>query len=146
MTVEQYAYLCVELETRPDRTGETLARYRVVPESLDTLHAVWRQRLTHDRASKEAFDRVCTDYKAWLSGQNRPAPRLTLEQYASLLVDLSLAPAQRAAILQRYGLDEAVKTQVDQMFQQHFQADPRLRAALDQAMATYRAWLSRGGK
>lgn len=146
LTVEQYAYLCVELEARPDRTGETLGRYRVVPEAIDTVHAVWRQRLAHDRTASDVFARVCADYRAWLSGQNRQVPQFTLEQYASLLVDVSMAPAQRLGILQRYGLDDASKALLDQSFQQRMHADPRLRAALDHAMATYRAWLARGGK
>lgn len=146
LTVEQYAYLCVELEARPDRTGETLGRYRVVPEAIDTVHAVWRQRLAHDRAASDVFARVCADYRAWLSGQARQVPQLTLEQYASLLVDVSMAPAQRLAILQRYGLDDASKASLDQSFQQRMNADPRMRAALDHAMATYRAWISKGGK
>lgn len=142
LSVEHYAYLCIELEVRPDRTAEVLARYQVPRESLETLHAVWRQRLNFDNAAKTMFARVSTDYKIWLAGQGRTKPRLTTEQYASLLVDLSNAPAQRANTLHRYGLDEASKTALDQAYQKQFEADPRAYAAFTAATNQYRAWLT----
>jgi hypothetical protein len=87
--------------------------------------------------------------EAWRSGQALPftppppspgAPRLTLEQYASLVVELAVAPARVAETLRRYGLTAADKEAHDATWRARL-ADDRERAAFERACATYRAWL-----
>lgn len=68
-------------------------------------------------------------------------PALSLEQYASLCVDLAADPAKRPEILGRYRMSEDQQRRVDASWQSRMAADSRVRAALDQACATYRAWL-----
>lgn len=67
---------------------------------------------------------------------------LELKRYVSLTVELSLKPAQRAETLARYRLTEDDKTQLDTIYQRSFAANPAARAAFEQAMTTYRAWLA----
>ncbi len=91
--------------------------------------------------------------------QNRPAapapapvaasvgevPALSLEQYASLCVDLAGEPLKRAEILGRYRMSEDQHRRLEASWQARMAADPRVRAALDQACTTYRAWLAQRG-
>ena len=69
-------------------------------------------------------------------------PALSLEQYASLVVDLAAEPAKRPEILGRYLMSEDQQRRVEASWQSRMAADSRVRAALDQACATYRAWLA----
>lgn len=71
-----------------------------------------------------------------------PHPQLTVAQYASLTVDLAMAPARRAETLLRYRLTEADVAALDAAHKARFLTDPAARAQFDQATATYRAWLS----
>jgi hypothetical protein len=93
--------------------------------------------------------------EAWRTGQALPfgptqaaaspasaATRLSLEQYASLVVELAAAPARAAETLNRYGLSAADKEALDAAWRARL-ADARERAAFAQACATYRAWLER---
>ena len=66
---------------------------------------------------------------------------LSLEQYASLCVDLSGDPARRQEVLGRYRMSEDQQRRVEAHWQARIAADSRVQMALDQACATYRAWL-----
>jgi hypothetical protein len=86
---------------------------------------------------------------AWQSGAALPfskgsaapaAPRYSLEQYASLVVEIADAPARVAETLVRYGLSVAAKEGLDAEWRARL-ADEGQRAAFDRACAAYRAWL-----
>jgi hypothetical protein len=64
LTLEQYASLCVELDARPDRVVETLARYHLSGEGRASLDALWKPRLSADPALHVAFVRAYATYKA----------------------------------------------------------------------------------
>ena len=64
LTLEQYASLCVELDARPERVVETLARYHLSSEGRASLDALWKPRLAADAALFAAFGRAYTTYKA----------------------------------------------------------------------------------
>lgn len=67
---------------------------------------------------------------------------LTLEQHASLHVDLEMMPEQEAETLRRYGLSAKQHARLDEDWEARIALDPRLAAAWQQAIAQYRAWLS----
>ncbi|MBK9265898.1 MAG: hypothetical protein IPM54_39675 [Polyangiaceae bacterium] len=67
-TLEQYASLCAELELAPERTQETLHRYRVRPDQKAQLDAIWGARIRADRTLYAAFHHAKTTYAAWLMG------------------------------------------------------------------------------
>ncbi|HNC24519.1 MAG TPA: hypothetical protein PLU52_09950, partial [Opitutaceae bacterium] len=73
--------------------------------------------------------------------KNLPAPTLTLEQYASLVVELDLAPQQRAHTLSRYRLagDEAFLA-LELSFQRRFGAEPGLIGRFAELVKQYRQW------
>lgn len=73
-------------------------------------------------------------------------PTLTVEQYASLCVDLELAPGGSAEALRRYGVTPEGKRALDEGFGRVFAEQPSRHAAFEHAKATYRAWLTRGGR
>ena len=69
-------------------------------------------------------------------------PRLTLPQYASLCVELAVAPEQTDAIRQRYGFDEPAHLRENQEWQWRFDQD---RTLFDRYLALfkqYRDWIS----
>jgi hypothetical protein len=72
-----------------------------------------------------------------------PVPPFTLEQYASLCVELSAAPARVADTLTRYRLTAAEREALDRHFLDRFTREPSLRGAWQRACATYRDWLAR---
>jgi hypothetical protein len=77
-----------------------------------------------------------------------PAPgKLTLEQYASLCVELGVEGAKAEEVLKRYGLTADQGRAVDEHWKAKVAADPAARAAFDRAYEAYRAWLhaSRSG-
>jgi hypothetical protein len=71
-----------------------------------------------------------------------PAPPLTLEQHASLCVELAAAPGRTAEILQRYRVTAAQKEQTEAALREAFARDPAQREAWNRAYATYRDWLT----
>lgn len=71
-----------------------------------------------------------------------PAPALTLEQYASLSVDLQNPRNDAAALLARYGLTPEAKRAIDAHFQSLFRADPAKRAQFERACHAYTAWIA----
>jgi len=88
------------------------------------------------RASESSFPRVATPP----SPVNQPPP-LTLEQYASLCVELNAAPHQAAEIAGRYGLTQPQWTTVNAYWQGRMTHEPDVRAAWERACVTYRQWL-----
>lgn len=66
--------------------------------------------------------------------------RFTLQQLASLAVDLSMG--QRPHVLQRYGLTDAQGTALEAAWNKKIAADGVLRAAFYRAMSQYQAWLA----
>jgi hypothetical protein len=69
-----------------------------------------------------------------------PGPSLTLEQYASLCVEMALDPGRSGETLHRYGLTGEQASDVDAQWKARVAADPNVRAAFDLAYASYRAW------
>jgi hypothetical protein len=68
-----------------------------------------------------------------------PRPRLTLEQYASLTVELDRWPTHGAAILERYGLTDHA---AERAAWAGVLAGPAERARFVDLCAAYRAWLA----
>ena len=78
----------------------------------------------------------------------RPAalPTLTVEQYASLCVDLEMAPHAATEALRRYGVTPEGKRALDEAWSRVFAEQPTRKGAFEHAKVTYRAWLARGGR
>jgi hypothetical protein len=66
---------------------------------------------------------------------------LTLEQYASLCVELTTEGANASEVLHRYGLTMEQGRAVDAHWKARVAADPAAREAFDRAYNAYRAWL-----
>lgn len=73
---------------------------------------------------------------------NNPSA-MPVERHASLHVELSMHPEQRAEILQRYGLSAEQHARLDAAWQARLSQDTALRSAWDAACTQYRAWLLR---
>jgi hypothetical protein len=71
------------------------------------------------------------------------APRLSLEQYARLCTELAFDPANRSVILQRYGVDEQQRQQLDAFWGVRVQLDDSLRKAWQDFCSAHRAELLR---
>lgn len=72
----------------------------------------------------------------------QPAPPLiSLEQYASLRVEVALEPAKVREILARYRVTNEQRAALDAYWQGRIAGEPELRAAYDGACSTYRQWL-----
>ncbi|MDI1482515.1 hypothetical protein [Polyangium sp. y55x31] len=70
-----------------------------------------------------------------------PPPALTLEQHASLTVELAMAPDKRAEILARYRITPEQKSELDRHYERLVQRDASKHAAWHAAYRTYHAWL-----
>lgn len=69
-------------------------------------------------------------------------PEFTLEQYASLCVEIALGPDRVALTLTRYRLDAASRAALDAHWRARFGTVPGLRAAFAQAFSAYKAALT----
>ncbi len=69
-----------------------------------------------------------------------PAPRLTLEQHASLCCEIADAPERAAEAMVRYQVTPAEKEGADQHYAARFASEPAARAAWEAAYRTYREW------
>ncbi|APR88193.1 Fe-S oxidoreductase [Minicystis rosea] len=71
-----------------------------------------------------------------------PAPPagLSLQQYASLCVELAVVPAEAGETLHRYRITAEQRKALDEYWQGRMSADPMVRATFDQAHAAYEAW------
>ena len=75
------------------------------------------------------------------------AQRLTLEQYASLCVEIALAPAREIEALARYRITPREKVLTDEYYRERIAANPEVRAAWERSFQSYQAWLqSRQGR
>ncbi len=76
-----------------------------------------------------------------------PVPPLTIEQYASLCVDLLAASDKTAEVLARYRLTPDAKRSLDAHYRERFAASPAAREAWESARRAYESWLrSTSGK
>jgi hypothetical protein len=73
LTLEQHASLAVELAASPERTAETLARYRLTPEARAELDAHYREKITASAETRAAWERAYQSYHAWLAANRRSA-------------------------------------------------------------------------
>lgn len=74
---------------------------------------------------------------------SRPEPpNLSLEQYASLCVELHLAPERADETFRRYGIATDVRASVDAYWQRRLSAEPALYQAYVQAYSAYKTWLT----
>jgi len=71
------------------------------------------------------------------------AASLTLEQHASLHVELALHPAQKVQTLRRYGFSVEQYARLDTALQAKIAQDAALRTSWEQACAQYRTWILR---
>lgn len=70
-----------------------------------------------------------------------PPVQLTLEQYASLCVELGVEGAQAEETLARYGLTVEQGRAIDLHWKARVAAEPAARATFDRAYEAYRSWL-----
>ncbi|APR87642.1 hypothetical protein A7982_12991 [Minicystis rosea] len=71
-------------------------------------------------------------------------PRLPLQTYASLCVELSLFPDRATEVSAKYGVsNEAARHALDRDWESRFSAYPETRQEWEQACTTYRDWLRR---
>jgi hypothetical protein len=74
-------------------------------------------------------------------------PRLTLEQYASFRVELSLWPARSAQIHHRYKVaNNAARAALGEHWKSHFEERPEARARFEEAFAEYMGWVRGAGR
>jgi hypothetical protein len=74
-------------------------------------------------------------------------PSLTLVQYASLCVELAMAPEKAREILVKYLVpNKAVHAALDQHWREQLAGKPEMRAAFEKARADYAAWLREVGR
>jgi len=69
------------------------------------------------------------------------SPELTLEQHASLCVEIAMSPDRSAEALARYRLTPEAKARLDQRYREQVAAREEVRAAWNAAYQTYHAWL-----
>jgi hypothetical protein len=76
LSIERHASLCVELTVAPDRTQETLVRYRMTPEAKALADAYWKSRFEQDPEVRRTWEQAYNAYYAWLlsSGGKRGEP------------------------------------------------------------------------
>ncbi len=70
------------------------------------------------------------------------APSLTLEQHASLAVELAAAPEKTAETLARYHLTPGARAALDAHYREKITASAETRAAWERAYQSYHAWLA----
>jgi hypothetical protein len=79
------------------------------------------------------------------SGSDAPPPQLTLQQYASLCVELNFRPEHAVQTLARYGLSLETRAAIDATWKARLARDPALRDAFSKACSTYHAFLASRG-
>ncbi len=73
-------------------------------------------------------------------------PRLSIQQYASLCAELALWPERSGEILRRYHvMNEAAPRALFEHWQAELAASPEARAAFEEHLASYTAWLRAQG-
>lgn len=71
LTLEQHASLCVEIALHPERVAETLARYRLTPNTKDLVDAHYKTAALASPEVRAAWDRAYETYHAWLLTKER---------------------------------------------------------------------------
>ena len=67
MPLETYASLCAELAVAPERTAETLAKYKVESEpARRALDEDWARRAAQYPDTRAELERLVSSYTAWL--------------------------------------------------------------------------------
>jgi hypothetical protein len=74
--------------------------------------------------------------------EDAPAPELTLQQYASLCVEIDLFPERVAQTLARYRLTLGARIRLDADWQGRFARDPALRSDFARAYGTFKQHLT----
>ncbi|MFS8067980.1 MAG: hypothetical protein ACMG6S_16625, partial [Byssovorax sp.] len=70
-------------------------------------------------------------------------PQLSVEQYASLHVELAALPGRSTEVLDRYRITEEQRHRLDAHWTARMATEPALRQAWEGACAAYKAWLAR---
>jgi hypothetical protein len=110
-----------------------------IPEGMRSFTSIGETQPAPDAPSRPALP--------FATAQDRDdpdlgeTPRLSLDEHARLCVELALYPAYRAAILQRYGLDEDQRQELAAFWSARITADPTLRVSWDNLCAAHRAQL-----
>jgi len=73
----------------------------------------------------------------------REAPRLTIEQFASLAAEIAVSPGHAHEIRGRYGFDEAGHRREAEQWNRRFSADGALYQRYTGLFQTYRDWLAK---
>lgn len=68
-------------------------------------------------------------------------PKLTLEQHASLCVEIAQSPARTIETLARYRITSQEKVVLDQHYRDRIAADPEVRATWERSYQSYHVWL-----
>ena len=116
--------------TKPERGASEPAPREAAPRSVDS-------------ATPTAGPRSSPQDPLPFEPTGDPAEQLTLEQHASLHVELEMAPKRKLETLQRYNIKPDRFRLVDGAWRKRLASDPAQKAKWDAAQATYRAWLRR---
>jgi hypothetical protein len=125
------------------RLGESLPSLDMQGELLAAVRAVLSSSPHRATSSPAIAPRITSALPApskppaWL-----PEPSLTLEQHASLCVELATNPERAPEIFARYRLTPDTKAQLDEHYRKLVSASPEARLAWNQAYKTYHEWLS----
>lgn len=136
-------------------------QHRMRVEEVAAMREQWRRRIEQDEALGRDFRALVGHHRHRLrlagsvkrgvetmmydGAAQGPAvpfvhwrPRLSLEQFAALSVELAYQPARASAILLRYGLDPREKAAHDAHYRRVVEGSPDSRAAWLQAYAAHR--------
>jgi hypothetical protein len=102
------------------------------------LDAVYRARVAVDLSRRSAWNAALDAHCAPASP---PPPSFSLEQYASLCVEIRRDPTRAGDVLRRYYLSTEQHRRLDAHWRPRLAEDAALRARWEQACATYDAWL-----
>jgi hypothetical protein len=141
LPLETFAALSAALARGESREG-VLAKHGLTASAFDAIAAAWGRRLQREPNMLARFNELATRAV-------KPAPAtlmLSLEQHASLHVELAQHPARKDAILQRYNITPEQQAVVDEDWRDRMTRDPALREAWHHAHAAYAAWFSQTQK
>ena len=124
------------------------ARAPFVPEGMRSFTSVHGTQLADGGSGKPALpfpgaDRSEATIPARGAAPVGNFPQLSVEQYASLHVELAALPGRSTEVLDRYRITEDQRRRLDAHWTARMAADPALRQAWDGACAAYKAWLAR---
>ena len=80
------------------------------------------------------------------SSEARAVPALTLEQFASFVVEREVYPAKREEVRARYGIASSdAESALEQGFRERFAREPETERVFEDVRERYRAWLTTQG-